>query len=259
MEGSEINLDLLEILKHPQDLDGPIPCDISRWRDSEYKPKGYLSSIASSSGVSEIGLARFSPSFQCLENETSIASKKIHRSEVLKLGEMYRAGNVSATDLFIASMVWGNGGTGYGPYRTSVALNIPRKGAVPVSVIENVGRLASAGDIEGAYKAMTDALWRIGPAFGTKFLYFASPPEANAPIFDGVVAGWKSDDLPWVSHPSTAWTWNWKIYDIYRSWCSQQFDILNAQDQFGDISTFHSDGFLYVDVIESSIFAALNQ
>ena len=259
MEGSEINADLLEILKRRQDLDGHITCDISRWRDSKYKPKGYLRPIAESSGVSEIGLTGFSASFQCLENETSISSKKIYRSEVLKLGEKYRAGNVSATDLFIASMVWGNGGTGYGPYRTSVALNIPRKGAVPVSVIENVGRLACTGDIEGAYKTMTDALWRIGPAFGTKFLYFASQPEANVPIFDGVVAGWKSDGLPWVSHPSTAWTWNWSTYDLYRTWCGQQFDMLREQGDLSGISTFHSDGSLYVDVIESSIFAALNQ
>ena len=259
MEGSEINLDLLEILKHPQDLDGPIPCDISRWRDSEYKPKGYLRRIAESSGVSEIGLTGFSSSFQLLEKETSIASKKIFRSEVLKLGEMYQAGNVSATDLFIASMVWGNGGTGYGPYRTSVALNIPRKSVNPISVIEKVGELAATGDVKGAYEAMTNSLWRIGPAFGTKFLYFASPPEANAPIFDGVVAGWKSDGLPWVSHPSTAWTWNWDTYDLYRTWCSQQFDILSEQGQLRGISTFHSDGSLYVVVIESSIFAALNQ
>jgi hypothetical protein len=259
MEGSEINLDLLEILKRHQDLDGPIPCDIFRWRDSKYKPRGYLRRIAASSGVSEIGFTGFSPSFQCLENETSISSKKIHRSEVLKLGALYRAGKVSATDLFIASMVWGNGGTGYGPYRTSVALNIPRNGAVPVSVIENVGRLAHTGDIEGAYETMTDALWRIGPAFGTKFLYFASPPEVNAPIFDGVVAGWKSDGLPWVSRPSTAWTWNWSTYDLYRTWCNQQFDMLRAHGHLDGISTFHSDGSLYVDVIESSIFAALNQ
>lgn len=259
MEGSEINLDLLEILKRHQDLDGPIPCDISRWRDSKYNLNGYLSGIAESSGVSEIGLASFSGSFKLLENQTSIASKKIHRSEVLKLGEMHRAGNISATDLFIASMVWGNGGTGYGPYRTSVALNIPRKGSTPVNVIENIGRLARTGDTEGAYEAMTNSLWRIGPAFGTKFLYFASPPEANAPIFDGVVAGWKSEGLPWVSRPSTAWTWNWSTYDLYRTWCSQQFHMLSAQGHLDGISTFHSDGSLYADVIESSIFAALNQ
>ena len=255
----EINVDLLEILKRRQDLDGPITCDISRWRDSKYKPKGYLSRIAESSGLSEIGLAGFSPSFQCLENETSIEKKKIYRSEVLKLGALYRAGNVSATDLFIASMVWGNGGTGYGPYRTSVALNIPRtKGVNPISVIEKVGELAATGDVKGAYEAMMNSLWRIGPAFGTKFLYFASPPKANAPIFDGVVAGWKSDGLPWVSHPSTAWTWNWETYDLYRSWCNQQFDMLREQGHINGISTFRSDGSLYVDVIEPYILPASN-
>ena len=255
----EISRDLLEILNLRQNLDAPISCDVSRWRDSVYQPRGYLGKIAESSGISSGGLASFSDSFRLLENETSISANVIRRSEVLRLGVMYREGKVSATDLFLASMVWGNGGTGYGPYRTSVALNIPRKGATPVNVIEKVGRLASKGDIEGAYMTMTNALWQIGPAFGTKFLYFASPPQANAPIFDGVVAGWKSDTISWVSHPSTAWTWNWKTYDLYRSWCIQQFDMLRAQGHLNGISTFHSDGSLYVDVIEASIFAALNQ
>lgn len=255
----EISRDLLEILNRRQDLDGPISCDISRWRDSVYKPKGYLWRIAESSGVSEVGLARFSNSFQLLESETSISSNVVRRSEVLRLGVMYREGKVSATDLFLASMVWGNGGTGYGPYRTSVALNIPRKGLSPIGVIEKVGELAATGDVERAYEAMTDALWRIGPAFGTKFLYFASPPQANAPIFDGVVAGWKADTIRWVSHPSTAWTWNWKTYDMYRTWCSQQFDMLRAHGHLDGVSTFHPDGSFCVDVIEASIFAALNQ
>ena len=255
----EISRDLLEILNLRQNLDGDISCDVSRWRDSVYQPRGYLGKIAESSGISRVGLASFSDSFQLLENETSISANVIRRSEVLRLGVMYREGSVSATDLFLASMVWGNGGTGYGPYRTSVALNIPRKGATPVNVIEKVGRLASKGDIEGAYMTMTNALWRIGPAFGTKFLYFASPPKDNAPIFDGVVAGWKSDTISWVSHPSTAWTWNWNTYDLYRSWCIQQFDMLRAQGHLNGISTFHSDGSLYVDVIEASIFAVLNQ
>ena len=259
MVGSEINDGLLEILKRHEELDGCITCDISRWRDSTYQPRGYLRRIAESSGVSKIGLASFSGSFQLIENQTSIGLKKIHRSEVLKLGEMYRAGNVSATDLFIASMVWGNGGTGYGPYRTSVALNIPRNGVSPLDAIEKVGRLAGDGKIEAAYKAMTNAMWRIGPAFGTKFIYFASPPNANAPIFDGVVAGWKSNNVPWVSSPSTAWTWNWNTYDLYRKWCSEQFDMLRAQGHLNGISTFHSDGSLYVDVIEASIFSALNE
>ncbi len=255
----EINNDLLEILKGRRDLDRPISCDISRWRDSKYQPRGYLRNIAWSSGISEISLASSSSSFVLLENETSIGSNEIRRSEVLKLGAKYRAGGISALDLFLASMVWGNGGTGYGPYRTSVALNIPRKGVPPVNVIENVGRLASTGDIEGAYRTMKNALWRIGPAFGTKFIYFAAPPDAKAPIFDGVVAGWKSDSIPWVSHPSTAWTWNWDTYETYRSWCSQQFDALRGQGHLEGISMFHPDGSLHMDVIEASIFSALNQ
>lgn len=139
----ELSRDLLEILKRRQDLDGDISCEISRWRDSVYQPRGYLGKIAESSGISRVGLASFSDSFRLLENETSISLNVIRRSEVLRLGVMYREEKVSATDLFLASMVWGNGGTGYGPYRTSVALNIRRKGLDPISVIEKKGTHAS--------------------------------------------------------------------------------------------------------------------
>ena len=256
----EINHDLLEILKLHQNLDEPITCCISLWRNARYRPRGYLGKIAESSGISDVSLFGFSNSFQCLENETSINSNRICRSEVLRLGAMYREGNVSATELFLAAMVWGNGRTGYGPYRTSVALNIPRKNNVtPISVIETVGSLAGEGKIEAAYLTMKNAMWRIGPAFGTKFIYFASPPEANAPIFDGVVAGWESKDIPWVSSSSTAWKWDWDVYNLYRNWSSQQFDMLRAQDHLDGISSFHSDGSLYMDVVEASIFSSMNQ
>jgi hypothetical protein len=203
-------------------------------------------------------LARFSGSFQLLENETSIGSKKIRRSEVLKLGAMYRQGHVSATDLFLATMVWGNGGTGYGAYRTSVALNIPRKGAVPINVIETVGRLACAGDIENAYNTMANALWRIGPAFGTKFLYFASPLDNQALIFDGVVARWHSADSPWPALASSAWSWNWETYSAYMGWCQRSFNALPSEFKETGSPSFHHDGASRADMVEAAIFSYMN-
>jgi hypothetical protein len=41
-----------------------------------------------------------------------------------------------------------------------------------------------------AYKAISGSITGLGPAFGTKFLYFMSPKEHRAPIFDAVVANW---------------------------------------------------------------------
>ena len=255
--GCEMDDKLLEVFKLRQNLDGPIPCDVSKWRAAEYQPRGYLKNFAKSSGASQVGLSRFSSSFTRLENATSLGLKKIHRSEVLALGAMYREGKVSATDLFLASMMWGNGRTGYGPYRTSIALNIPRNGADPIKVIDEVGRLAASGDIKSAYETMSNALWKIGPAFGTKFLYFASPLDNQALIFDGVVAQWSSPDSPWNPQPSMAWSWNWKSYSEYMEWCEKKFNALPAEFKNG-LSTLHGDGVTRVDMVEASIFTYIN-
>jgi len=255
---SEKSHDLIEILKLLQNLNDGIPCNILRWCEAKYQPRGYLRKIAESSGIAEVSLTDFSSSFQCLEKETSIGTGKIRRSEVLKLGAMYRKGEVSATDLFLASMVWGNGATGYGPYRTSVALNIPRNGAVPITVIETVGRLASTGDIKNAYLTMAHALWRIGPAFGTKFLYFASPLDKQALIFDGVVARWQSADSPWPALASSAWSWNWETYSAYLEWCQKKFNALPAEFKESSSTSFHEDRVGRVDLVEAAIFSFMN-
>jgi len=257
--GCEMDDKLLEVFKIRQNFDGPIPCDVSKWRAAEYQPRGYLKNFAKSSGASQVGLSRFSSSFTRLENATSLGSKKIHRSEVLALGAMYRKGKVSATDLFLASMMWGNGSTGYGPYRTSIALNVPRKkGIVPISVIEEVGRLASSGDTKSAYETMSKALWKIGPAFGTKFLYFASPLDNQALIFDGVVAQWSSPDSTWKPQQSSAWSWNWETYSSYLDWCQKKFKALPAEFKKSGPASFHEDGLMRVDMVEASIFTYIN-
>lgn len=255
----EIDNRLLEVFELRQNLDGPVYCDVSKWRAAEYQPRGYLKNFAKDSGASQVGLSKFSSSFTALENVTSLGSKKIHRSEVLALGAMYRKDEVSATDLFLASMMWGNGGTGYGPYRTSITLNVPRKkGIDPISVIEEVGRLASLGDIKSAYETMSNALWKIGPAFGTKFLYFASPLENQALIFDGVAAQWSSPDSTWEPQQSSAWSWNWVTYSEYMNWCQKKFDALPAKFKKSGPTSFHEDGVMRVDVVEASIFTYIN-
>ena len=254
----EIDKGLLEVFELHQNLDEPVSCDVSRWLEGEYQPKGFLGKIAQASGFSEVGLSRFADSFKRLESTTSLGLKKIHRSEVLALGAMYRQREVSATELFLASMMWGNGSTGYGTYRTCIALNVPRKkGIEPISVIEKVGLLAASGDIKDAYETMTNALWKIGPAFGTKFLYFASPLKNQALIFDGVVAQWSSPDSTWKPQPSSAWSWNWKSYNEYMEWCEKKFNALPAEFKNG-LSTLHGDGVMRVDMVEASIFTHLN-
>lgn len=68
--------------------------------------------------------------------------------------------------LFLATMVWGYGAVGYGPYRTAKMLAADGS----ARVLEDVFSLASTGYIVDAYQRLS--LPWCGPVFSTKFLYF---------------------------------------------------------------------------------------
>ena len=86
----------------------------------------------------------------------------------------------------------GTGGSGYGPYRVRRVLSsVPDPGA---RLQAAAGELARGGPTS-AYALLGDSgvprLPGLGPAFGTKFLFFCSPPTSpTALILDRLVAAW---------------------------------------------------------------------
>jgi hypothetical protein len=95
----------------------------------------------------------------------------------------------SWAEAFVATQVWGYGLTGYGPTRTHRVLAQPRAEAV---IAEAVSLLRTQGAL-AAYEKLT-TLHGLGPAFFTKFLYFAglALPDVPGPrplILDSVLAG----------------------------------------------------------------------
>ena len=251
---SALDPDLLRITELRQDLNKPVVCDLSKWRETKYTLGERACRRLRISAPRQVELSQFSESFSNIERYIHDANVGIRRSEVLEMGRQFRLGKFSARDLFLASMIWGNGGTGYGRYRAAIALTVPRNGVSPLDVLETVGGHIKNQNLQSAYETMANALWRIGPAFGTKFLYFASDPKLNALIFDGVVAGWKGSDLPWLVNKATAWTWDWGVYDDYRTWCSSQFEKLLASGCLMNTGSFRNDGLVGPDFVEASIF-----
>jgi hypothetical protein len=249
-----LNPDLLKITELHQDLNKPVVCDFSKWRETKYILGERACRRLGIVAPRQVELTQYLESFSNIERYIHDVNVGIRRSEVLEMGRQFRFGKFSARDLFLASMIWGNGGTGYGRYRTAIALTVARNGVSPLDVLETVGVLIQKGDLQSAYETMANALWRIGPAFGTKFLYFASEPELNALIFDGVVAGWKSSDLPWIVNKTTAWTWDWGLYDNYRTWCSSQFEKLLSSGCLTNMASFRHDNSICPDFVEASIF-----
>lgn len=121
-------------------------------------------------------------------DRTAADSALVSRAEVVAA---VRAAEQSESwaEAFVATQVWGYGVTGYGPYRTRQVLAQPSAEAVltkAVSLLVDEGAVA-------AYEVL-NILDGLGPAFLTKFLYFAGQtlPEVKGPrplILDSVLAG----------------------------------------------------------------------
>jgi hypothetical protein len=116
----------------------------------------------------------------------------VTRNDVLKKVEDAGLNEDKLVEAFVMTMVWGYGPWPVGPYRTSVMLESGGPGLG--EQLRKVVSYLHVGDEEGR-KTAFDSLLELeqcGPAFATKFMYFASPLEYRIPIFDNVVATWLS-------------------------------------------------------------------
>lgn len=77
--------------------------------------------------------------------------------------------------LLIASYIWGQGPNGYGPHRLrQILASAPRGGSdVDVCLRDAVAVMQSGHAVDG-YRRLRGAVPGLGPAFFTKFLYFAA-------------------------------------------------------------------------------------
>lgn len=92
-------------------------------------------------------------------------------------------------EAFVLVMAWGFPRNGYGPYRTSVMLeSLAEQPMLLTRVVRGLSEKSSHSTV-AAYEDLL-RIEQCGPAFATKFLYFASPDDHRVPIFDAVVARW---------------------------------------------------------------------
>ena len=118
------------------------------------------------------------------------------------------SGPDAALEAFLAAMAWGYGKVGYGPWRTARILDPGVNPQAGQRLAESAAELLSAGPL-AAYQRLggKSRLRWLGPAFGTKYLYFCPQPDAHnrALILDGRVARWLAthagivlDPVPWA-------------------------------------------------------------
>lgn len=83
----------------------------------------------------------------------------------------------SWTETLVASYVWGQGDIGYGAHRLGEIL---RPAPVEAVLTQAIALLATDGAVAG-YRRLSGSTAGLGPAFFTKFLYFAGGAVVDAP------------------------------------------------------------------------------
>lgn len=114
-----------------------------------------------------------------------------------------------AIDAFVVSMAWGYADSGYGVWRTQQVLS--QGGANAGVALDHARRLVvEQGPLAGYEQlAGTGRLNRLGPAFGTKFLFFQND---DALILDKLIADWFTAVEGSSLRPTT---WSLKHYRHY--------------------------------------------
>ncbi|MGW3404793.1 8-oxoguanine DNA glycosylase OGG fold protein [Streptomyces zhihengii] len=192
-------------------------------------------------------------------DRAAIASASVSRAQVVAAVRC-AARSESWAEAFVATQVWGYGRAGYGPCRTSQVLAQPK---AEVVFAEAVRLLVDEGAV-AAYD-MLNTLDGLGPAFLTKFLYFAGQalPEVRGPlplILDRVVAGVLRRHATAVGRvagyewsdaiAARVWRdggWTSHRYGVYLKW------MYAANDQLAAASISWPAG---PDVLELALFSA---
>ncbi|MFX4292786.1 hypothetical protein [Streptomyces bohaiensis] len=166
--------------------------------------------------------------------------REVSRAEVVAVArEAASHGDWRAA--LVAAHVWGYGGTGFGRFRTERVLAQPGVG----EALEKAVASLRTGDVADAYEVL-EPVRHYGPAFFTKFLYFAGAAVA-APerplILDSVLAAAAREHATAVGEAagvadaaSTAafvWRdggWTSHRYGVFLAWLRRGTEVLVAED-----------------------------
>lgn len=140
----------------------------------------------------------------------------LHAPEILDADP---AQNVVAA--FVAAMIWGYGAAGYGPFRTLRVLSADEHVVEHLLSIAKTaqdpeqGGLSAFRQIDEARSADSAYLKYLGPAFGTKFLYFLTAAARSVeptPVMDAVVRRWFTRE---AKTPLVTSRWHTPSYSTY--------------------------------------------
>jgi hypothetical protein len=181
---------------------------------------------------------------------------RIPRGDVLDIGQQTRARTRPATDLLVASFIWGWGAAGYGPRRLhgirtaagnqlepSLQRALDAAHADPASPDPVAGYAClrgGNGDQDRAEPGQEpwSRLRGYGPAFFTKFLYFSTP---GALILDNRLANaaYRLSQLPHlVTGNGRSLAWTPYRYSVYLHWMTQTAQVVGTEPELLELTLF---------------------
>ncbi|MGK2849822.1 MAG: hypothetical protein ACSLFN_02775 [Candidatus Limnocylindrales bacterium] len=138
---------------------------------------------------------------------------QLDRSAVRAVAQLATGSEDNALVAFIATMAWGFGSVGYGPYRTQQMLVRTPDG--PRFLQSAAVAVRDHGAVAGYVKLSSECRIKgLGPAFGTKYIAFCQPygQLPTALIHDELVSTWLSrNGRPDLSTTS----WAPRVYEAY--------------------------------------------
>lgn len=125
----------------------------------------------------------------------------------------------SAVHAFLIAMIWGYGPVGYGPFRSRRVLesaNAPARLLEVADIAQSRGGLEAFEHIVNQRQQERGYLKFLGPAFGTKYLYFLTAAVQTVdptPVMDAVVTRWFRKNVTDVS--ITVFDWRSESYSAF--------------------------------------------
>lgn len=145
----------------------------------------------------------------------------------------------AAWQAFVVVMAWGYGTVGYGAWRTARILQ--GESHAPDRLASVTQRLAERGPLD-AYGLLGGAcrLQGLGPAFGTKYLYFCPQPAAGprALILDRLVARWLARNARVSLNPGI---WSSSTYGRYLELLGSWAEAIGTAPDEVEMSIFQAE------------------
>ncbi|MDZ4177624.1 MAG: hypothetical protein U1E29_00080 [Coriobacteriia bacterium] len=170
-------------------------------------------------------LRRFPSTSPAARYMGELEGNSLNRDQILEIARQLPAlSGAERTNLlertFLLSQIWGFGTVGYGAYRTSKAMDAAQFPAALEHVYDLLAESGPAAAYDSMRPGAPNHLAGLGPAFATKFLYFAgynSAPPKGAPslILDSLVGAALHLGEPSVFGPRTGRFWDRGAYSMY--------------------------------------------